>query len=266
VNTDSDWGVINNFFFHKVNEIGTNGVIKLSESDALLPKYNLIGEVAIDRTDKDVFKSRWDSDFYIRSGGGGKNKPVAGTKNIIEEKNFAASAVLKVEEGYDIFNFTSFKYESIEELDSVKLSGNNEFEVGIFEDHKTITMDFDLTSSAVRLLDGLGVRNTINKYVTPEESFGKVETLDDDVDFYIRENILPLFTLGSIDMYVLPSKKVVTEVEQVISIGGVTVGGYKIDNNYTYEVDSKNPLNFRLIYNKKKGFNYKIRPLIKIQS
>ena len=265
-NTDSNWGVINNFFFHKVNEIGTNGVIKLSESDALLPKYNLIGEVAIDRTDKDVFKSRWDSGFYIRSGGGGKKKPVAGTKNIIEEKNFAASAVLKVEEGYDVFNFTSFKYESIEELDSVKLSGNNEFEVGIFEDHKTITMDFDLTSSAVRLLDVLGVRNTINKYVTPEDSFGKIETLDDDVDFYIRENILPLFTLGSIDMYVLPSKKVVTEVEQVVSVGGITVGGYKIDNNYTYEVDSKNPLNFRLIYNKKKGFNYKIRPLIKIQS
>lgn len=266
VDTDENWGIINNYFFHKVNEIGTNGVIKLSESDALLPKYNLIGEVAIDKTDKDVFKSRWDSGFYIRSGGGGKKKPVAGTKNIIEEKNFAASAVLKVEEGYDIFNFTSFKYDSLEELDSVKLSGNNEFEVGIFEDRKTITMDFDLTSSAVRLLDGLGVRNTINKYVTPEESFGKVETLDDDVDFYIRENILPLFTLGSIDMYVLPSKKVVTEVEQVISLGGVAVGGYKIDNNYTYEVDSKNPLNFRLIYNKKKGFNYKIRPLIKIQS
>ena len=263
---DIDWGIIKNHWFHKVNEIDSQGVIKLSELDALPPKYNLIGEIAIGKFDKDVFKSRWEDEFYVRSEGAGKNQKVPGTKNIIEERNYASSSIMKVEKGYDIFNFTSKKYKTIEELNEIKESGNFENEINYIDNDKQIILDVDLTSSATRLLDGLGVRDTINKYVSPVDSFGRVETLDDDIDFYIRENILPMYTLSKIDLYVLPSKKVATEVDTVISLGGISVGGYQIDNNYTYKVDSKNPLNFRLIYNKKKGFNYKVRPLIKIQS
>ena len=264
--TDFSFGIIKNYFFHKVNEIDTKGVIKLSESDALPPKYNLIGEIAIEKTDKDVFQSRWSDDFHIRSGGGGRKKTVPGTKNIVEEKNFVSSCLIKLEEGYDIFNFTSRKYKTLEELDAIKLSGNNDFEINFFEDESKIIMDFDLSKSTIRMLDGLGVRNTIEKYIEPEKSFGSIDSLDDDVEFYIRENVLPLYSISGIDLFSFSSKKTVTEIEQVNSLNAVYLGDYILDNNFTYKVDSKNSLNFRLIYNKKKGFNYKIRPLIKIKS
>ncbi len=55
-------------------------------------------------------------------------------------------------------------------------------------------------------------------------------------------------------------------VDTINSAGAASVGKFSIDNSYTYKIDPKNPLNFRLIYNKKKGFNYIMRPLIKIKS
>ena len=284
--SDSKWGIIKNHFFHKVNEIDTEGVIRLSELDSLPPKYNLIGEIAIDKKDKNVFKSRWEDNFYIRSGGGGSKKPVPGTKNIIEEKNYVASSILKINEFYDIYNFTSKKYRDLEELNDIRQFGTPEVEVSFSEAENIVTMDFDLASSIVRELDFIGVRNTLEKYVIAENSFGNVDTLDDDVEFYIRENILRLFTIKNINLYVKTSKQIpagappkfgglvrkVREnkersyIDSVTSVGSVTDDGYMIDNSFTYKIDPKNPLNFRLIYNKNKGMNYKFRPLIKIQS
>ena len=275
--SDSKWGVIKNHFFHKVNEIDTEGVIKLSELDSLPPKYNLIGEIAIDKFDKNSFKSRWEDDFYLRSGGGGKTKTVAGTKNVVEERNYGASSIIKLKDAYEIYNFTSKKYKTLEELNEVKLSGVFEADISIFEDRDIITLDFDLAAGIIKELDTLGVRKTLEKYIDVEDSFGKVDTLDDDVEFYIRENILKLFTINKIDMYVKAQKekpigqqsftsKFNSYVDSVASLSSVSSGNYNIDNSYTYKIDAKNPLNFRLIYNKKKGYNYIIRPLIKIQS
>ena len=50
------------------------------------------------------------------------------------------------------------------------------------------------------------------------------------------------------------------------SFSNITNGGYTLDGDFTYELDNRNPLNFRLIYNKKAGYSSKIRPLIKIKS
>jgi hypothetical protein len=65
---------------------------------------------------------------------------------------------------------------------------------------------------------------------------------------------------------VIESKRIETEVVFVDSLSDVTRGGYAVDNNFTYKLDPKNPLNFRLIYNKRLGFSYKIKPLVKIKA
>tara|TARA_Y100000385_G_scaffold291417_1_gene369282 strand:+ start:695 stop:5572 length:4878 start_codon:yes stop_codon:yes gene_type:complete len=267
---NSSWGEIKNYYFHKVNEISTEGVIKLSESSDLLPKYNLTGEIAIDKKDLDVFKSRWEEDFYLRASGKGKSTKVPGTKNIKQDKSFISSSAMKLGEAYDVYNFTINRLKNIEQLDKVKLDNNSKNEILFAEEKDSIIIDFYLTNSAVRELGNLGVRNTLKQYVSLENSFGRVDTLDDDVSGYVESNILPLYTVGNINLYVKEFKQTtpshLSEIESSATISSVDDGGYEIKNEFTYKLDPKNPLNLRLIYNKKKGFIYKIKPLIKIKS
>lgn len=263
---DENWGIIKNHFFHKVNEINTEGVIKLSEADDLLPKYQLINEIAIDKKDKNVFKSRWEKDYYVRSLDGGKSDSLPGTKNIIEEKSYIASSVIKTGSTYDLFNFTSEKFENIEQLNDIKSLGVSKSEINFIETKDKIIVDFYLNKTLTRFLDNKGVRNTIKKYVEVGDSFGRVDTLEDDIESYIAENILNLYSISSIDLYVKESKKIITNVESATSLSTINSGGYEINNNYSFKLDPTNPLNFRLIYNKRLGFSYEIRPLVKIKA
>jgi hypothetical protein len=127
-------------------------------------------------------------------------------------------------------------------------------------------MDFYLIRNFIKFLDNKGVRKTISKYVNVENSFGRIDTLDDDIEGYISENIIKLYTVSLIDLYVLESKNINTNVSSVESSSIISSGGYVLDNNYSFKKDPKNPLNFRLIYNKRLGFSYEIRPLVKIKT
>ena len=62
------------------------------------------------------------------------------------------------------------------------------------------------------------------------------------------------------------SKKLTTEFVESSNEPSASTGGYVLNNNFTYKLDPTNPLNFRLIYNKRLGFSYKIKPLIKIKA
>jgi hypothetical protein len=265
-NHDKLQGNIKNYFFHKVNEINANSVIRLSESDDLLPKYNLINEIAIDKRDINIFKSKWEEEYYIRSIKKGGKTYLPGTKNIVEEKSYIGSAAMKIGDTYSISDFTVQQHDDLKELNSIKVLNNPKYEVNYIETKTQVIADFYTTNSAIRLLDGLGVRKTITKYVTEGASYGRTDTLDDDIIAYVEENILPSFNIGGITLYVKSSKKINTEIESGISTTTIENGGYNIDSDFTYELDNKNPLNFRLIYNKKAGYSSKIRPLIKIKS
>ena len=260
------YGRIKNYFYHKVNEIDTEGVIKLSESDSLLPKYSLIDEIAIDKRDINIFKSRWEHEYYIRAESASNKTLVPGTKNIIEEKSYLSSNTPKIGSSYQIFDFTSEYFSTLDILTDAKILNNVESEVAFTETKSQLIIDFYLEKSAVRFFKNEGIKDTITKYVALEDSFGRIDTLDDDIEEYVSNNILPLFSISSIDLYVLSSKKITSSIESSASIADVENGGYELDNNYSFVLDPRNPLNFRLIYNKKAGLKAKVRPIIKIKS
>lgn len=260
------YGRIKNYFYHKVNEIDTEGVIKLSESDSLLPKYGLIDEIAIDKRDINIFKSRWEHEYYVRAESASNKTLVPGTKNIIEEKSYLSSSTPKIGSSYQIYDFTSEYFDTLDILTDAKILNNVESEVAFTETKTQLIIDFYLEKSAVRFFKNEGIKDTITKHVALEDSFGRIDSLDDDIEEYVANNLLPLFSISSIDLYVFSSKKITSEIESSLSVADVKNGGYVLDNNYSFTLDSKNPLNFRLIYNKKAGLKSKIRPIIKIKS
>ena len=263
---DSAWGIIKNHFYRKVNEINAAAVTKLSTTTDKLPVYPLIGEVAIDKKDVNVFKSSWDKNYYTRNLSGGLIEMVPGTFETKEERSYLGSTVMKPRDAFIILEYTTEKVETKEDLDAILENGNNTTDVVTFEDKKYVYVDFYITSSIKRQLAKDGVLDSIARFVQPLDSAGDKTTLKDDAELYIENNLLNAFNLDTIKLYTRRAKGIPSEILSTATIDNLDDGGYGQDRNFTFVQHEQQPLNFRLIYNKRLGYSYRIRPMIKIQS
>ena len=263
---DAGWGVIKNHFYRKVNEVNAAAVTKLSTTTDKLPLYPLIGEVAIDKKDVNVFKSSWDKNYYTRSLSGGLNELVPGTFETKEERSYLGSTIMKPTDSFTLLNYTVQKAETKEELDSILENNINTTDVVTFEDKKYIYVDFYITTAIKTQLAKDGVLESISRFVQPVDSAGDKTTLKDDAQLYIENNLLNVFNLDIIKLYTQRVKGVDSEILSTATIDNLDDGGYAQDRNFTFKQHEQQPLNFRLIYNKRLGYSYRIRPMIKIQS
>ena len=263
---DTAWGIIKNHFYRKVNESNAAAVTKLSTSTDKLPLYPLIGEVAIDKKDVNVFKSSWDKNYYTRALSGGSSELVPGTFETKEERSYLGSTIMKVKDSYEIIEFTSKQVFSQEEQDSILANENNTTDVVVFEDKKKVYVDFYVTSTVKKLLSQDGVLTSLNKFVAPADSAGDKTTTKDDALLYVENNLLNTFNLDMIKIYTNRIKGKYSEILSTASVSNLDDGGYKNDTNFTFKSHEQKPLNFRLIYNKRLGYSYRIRPIIKIKS
>ena len=103
-----------------------------------------------------------------------------------------------------------------------------------------------------------------SKYVKASESYGDKTSLLDDTQLYIKENIIPRFILEDIKIYGKQVTTENTELTHVINVEDIMSDGYLPLTNFEIRRFSEKPLDFRLIYNKKPGYNYKFRVHAKI--
>ena len=263
---DTAWGYIKNHFYRKVNEFNAASVTKLSTSTDKLPLYPLIGEVAIDKKDVHVFRSSWDKNYYTRSLSGGTVEQVPGTFETKEEKSYLASTIMKVKDSYNLLSFTSQYVNSEEEQDEILVDNTNSTDLVIFENNDRIVVDFYITDTIKDKLASDGVLNAIQQYVAVADSAEDKTTLVDDADLYIEENLVNLFSLNQIKLFTRRIKGQFSAFENTATIDALDDGGYTQDQNFTFRAHEQKPLNFRLIYNKRLGYSYRIRPMIKITS
>lgn len=260
---DDNFGIIPNFFYHKVNEEGGD-VLKLSQETDKLPLYPLIGEIAIDKKKLNIFKSKYASDYYTRSYEGGKNVKVNGTLSPVEERSFFASTIMKVKNQYDITAYKSRKVNSLKALDVIRYDEKSNSSAYVFEDYNKIYIDFYIVDSIINELKEDNITLHYSKYANASESFGDKTTLEDDTSIYIKENIIPRFELDSIKIYGKAIANGVTELASVTELEDILSDGYLPLTNFEIRRFAEKPLDFRLIYNKKPGYNYKFRVHSKI--
>jgi hypothetical protein len=263
---DTEWGMIKNHFYHKVNEINPNGVTKLSDSTEYLPLYPLVNEVAIDHRDINVFRSSWEDNYYVRSRSGGAIDFIPGTISTVEEKSYFGSTVIKFKPSYSIYQFTTQRVNTEAELDEILRSSNQQTDTVLFEDNNRILVDFYLDNLVAILIGEDGLKNIIDSFVDADKSDGNKDTIEDDVILYALNNMIELYLIDSIELYVKQYKGLTSEINSVNSLDLINNGGWERDQSFTYRLHSKKPLNFRLIYNKKLGYSCSIRALIKIKA
>ena len=263
---DNHWGLIKNHFYHKVNETNPTGITKLSESSDKLPLYPLIDEISISKKDVNVFRSSWDAGYYTRALSGGNSEDIPGTLDNTEERSYLASTVMKIKDNYSLTSFNYQSVGSVEELDEILKNSINQAEVLFFEDEKEIIADFYITDISTRLLSADGVLRAITQYVSAQNSAGDKTTLTDDANFYIDKNIISQFVVDSIQLYTKRFKGSASTIVNTEDINLIGEGGFSPDNNFTFKPHKQKPMNFRLIYNKRLGYSYDIKPMIKIKS
>jgi hypothetical protein len=263
---DNMFGIIPNFFYHKVNEEGSD-VLKLSQETDKQPLYPLIGEIAIDKKNLNLFNSKYAKDYYTRSYEGGKNIKVNGTLSPIEERSFFASTIMKVKNQYDITAYNTSRVFSLRDLDVIRYDEKeNTNTVYIFEDRNKVYMDFYIVESIVKELKEDNIVGHYGKYVNAVNSYGDKTTIEDDVSVYAKENIIPRFILDEILVYGFETagEKEYSKLNNVMHVEDIMSDGHIPLTNFEISRFSEKPLDFRLIYNKKPGYNYSFRVHSKI--
>jgi hypothetical protein len=92
----TNFGILKNFFYHKVNPEDPSTVLELSSNRAFLSLYPLINEVGIDYKDYYAFSSNWEPGYFTKSIDKTRIQSVTGTRSMKEKKSFFGSKYLKV--------------------------------------------------------------------------------------------------------------------------------------------------------------------------
>lgn len=255
--SDPFFGIIENYFYHKVNEQTPASVIQLSTQSAYKPVYPLISEVAIDFRDFYIFRSNWDPGYFVKNLSTGKFELKAGTRNQFEKKSFFASKVMKTPQSITLQTFEPSVFYKPALFDNNLVDGTVMYE----GDSNPLTLDlYSLTNKAAIEFWYPTVFEYFKKYVNPAFSYSDEQTIEDDVISYIKNNILPVYQISSINLYIkktvgpgtLTYSTLLLDNQQKLS------AGLKVDKNTAITFPVPNSLDFQLIYNLDKGYDYSI--------
>ncbi len=261
------YGHIKNFFYHKVNDENAKNILKLSQSTDKLPLYPTIGEIAIDKKDINLFKSKYAPDYFTKALSAGGSISAHGTLTPSEIKSFFASTIMKVQDSYDITSYQSTRENSIEALDEIRMSDKSTTPIHFFENPKQVYADFYLPDAIVSELLEFNAGVYLERYISNKNSFGDKTTTKDDVVEYIKRNVVSRFITEFIKVYAFESRKL--EESSFLSVSdanNIAREGFIEQANYDIKKFTSDGLSFRLIYNKKISYNYNFRIYVKIQA
>lgn len=255
--SDPDFGIIANYFYHKVNEQTPASVIQLSTQSAYKPEYPLISEIAVDKRDFYVFRSSWDPGYFVKNFSSGKSELKAGTRSQVEKKSFMASKIMKTPQSITLQTFTPSAFNKDALYDNTLVSGDVMYE----GDNNALTIDlYALINKAAASYFFDEIYNYFKKYVNPAYSYSDETTITDDVNAYIITNVIPVYKLDTVNFYI---KKVtgtgsVTYSTLALTNAQKIEAGFSVDKNAGIQFPVPNSLDFQIIYNIDKGYDYSV--------
>jgi hypothetical protein len=269
VNLGSDsYGLIKDYYFHKVNPDKADGILKLSQSGDGAPVYPLINEVAIDKRNFNVFRSSWEDGFYVNNDTQSLRQFVFGTLSAHEESSFLASTLNLPRDSYDLTSFNAIRRgNAFEELQNIKRLNNYNGDVVMWEDSSNVWIDLYLKNRVTEILTLDGAGRSLLKYVDVAQSYGDKSTLNDDIKEYIEVNLLKLMGIEQVRLWNKPSKTInQSELLSADSLQQILDTNISEEKSFRVEYDPNHPLNVRLIYNKRPGFRHQFYVYVKISS
>jgi hypothetical protein len=249
---DNTFGQIKDLFYHKVNQEDSSTILELSNDSAYQSLYPLINEVGILSRDFYVFSSNWEPGYFVKSIDKTAISDVIGTRSMLEKKSFFGSKYLKVPQQITLQTFTPSTFQRAAIAQPSLIGGN--FMVN--ETSSTLEFYLFIQKRLIEILFG-PVKETFQKYINPLYSFGSEQTIDDDVTEYITQNVLQLYKIQNVELYVRNTRQPIGNIYTTaeLSDSDKLAAGLNPTGSFSSKILNTNPFDLKLIYNKNAGFS-----------
>ena len=246
-----------------INKVANKEVLVLGKNKKFKPLYPLLHEVPVDKCDFSVIKSSWDPGFYRMYATKETFKPQAGTREMLELKNFFGTKIMKTPAVVRLESFTTREYSGIvPTLDGAKPDQFAE-ELVFIKDNKKITGMINLKKRLLRYLVEDGANAEFVRLLMSEFGTGDPDTFNDDVIDYLTLNIIPTYETKVVDLYIKKVKQPGGTYGQNTVRGDLSdvqklLDGYKLDKNF--KVTKKADLIYTFEYQIDKSFGAELAP------
>jgi hypothetical protein len=246
------FGQIERMFYHKVNVEDASSVLELSQDSAFLSLYPLINEVGIAYRDFYAFSSNWEPGYFRKSIDKTQVQSVIGTRSMLEKKSFFGSKYLKVPSEILLETFIPSLFNEDAIADPSLIPGDFMY----VENQSAVQFYLFIQKRLIQEL-APSIKATLQQYVNPLYGFGSEETIDDDVSQYIIQNLLQLYKVDRIELFVKQSR-----LEQpndyttaTLSNEEKVIAGLRLTDAFSSRLLNTNQFDTRLIYNRRLGFS-----------
>ena len=247
--TISDFGIIHDLVFHRTNENNSN-IFKLTgEEKPLFPSSN---RFSIGSRDVQMFNSSWDPWYFTRTLSNTLEIDCHGTLSMKENKSFFGSKCLSIPEKivFETFSFEQYVEDETQTKDVLFSEKNSHIEMFVNIEDKLVE----------KLCNSL--HDMFSEYIDEQYSYGDKTTIDDDVEQYVRLNLLKLYQVKEINLWV---KKEAASKDPYIVWNGLSMDNESKTTNGLSETRivgttsiAENQFDKKLVMNTKSGIRYTI--------
>lgn len=230
------FGKIKNFGYLKVSNTDILALVNNTKYKSLYP---LVQETAIDKMDFPVYLSSWDPGFWRKFINKSTYKFQAGTREMLEVKNFLATKVMKTPRNVSLETFQVEQVQNIEEINPATFSGEIVYSVTPGVDvtvASKVQGYINVQQRLIRYLIEDGADGEFVKYLMPEFGIGDPDVISDDVIAYLNLNVVPTYEIKEFVTYVRYYKEDSLSLDVVV--GNLTDSqkfddGYRVERNFT---------------------------------
>lgn len=215
-----EFGVIKNVYYHKTNT---------SRSDKILsskrPIYPAINEYALDYRDYNIFSSSWDDGYFISQDDLDTSSICEGIGSMKDGLCMFGSKYLNLPDHIFIDTFENGKLWSEKMVMGIR--DNTDTEIVYKEvNNRSVIYNLFIEKRLKRYLKEEILISVFEKYINKNYSFGNKGTIDDDIDEYVEKNLLKLYKVDKIYLYIKDER--------------MKIHDSKIENEYIKYVDKNN--------------------------
>ena len=219
-----EFGVIKNMYYHKTNTSWSDNILT-SEN----PVYPAINEYALDYRDYNIFSSSWDEGYFISQDDLNSSSFCEGIGSMKDGLCMFGSKYLNIPDYIFIDTFENGKL--WDEKMVMNINDNTDTEIMYKEiNNRSVRYHLFIEKRLKRYLKE-NLMSVFEKYINKKYSFGNKGTIEDDIDEYVEKNLLKLYKVDKVYMYIKSDR--------------MRINDKKIENDYLRYVDISNELKIK---------------------
>jgi len=246
------FGMVKQMAYHRANDINNNP-FKLNDDEK--PIYPVSNRFGIGYVDMNVFRSSWDPWYFVKTNSNTDEVYVHGTCSMLEKKAFFASKCMTLPDDIIIEDFT------IDKL--VDENYKSDEKHTIFYDEKQSSVSYTImVERRIKQYMHDKLKSYFEEYVNDIYSYGDKTTVEDDIDRYVEQNILPLYMFDHFDLYVYKTPNGNKRELKYTYVGDSDAVKYmhklRPDNTYGLSVVDYSEFDRKIVFNTKDQYTYEI--------